>query len=189
MTALDTPKVWRTVFEHSIMVNNDEAVVHTSEPILPPWEFPKDSSYADYLRKFGIKPVLLTGKPPRWRVCRPVRPEEIEQGLDVTYRGPKDDEQAPKITGDLDALVTFTHEVENDLDRGVTPEKSVVYYLQYAFYDCLSGGCNRTVLAFIRYLIETYHFNLDVEVYPTSNPEILAQGRDYYNLQDRKSVV
>ena len=122
--------VWRTIIELSgSMINNDELVLHLPEemPVLI-----GDGVRPDWFRK-------------GWKVrfSRKITAEELEAGLDVSYRGDAFEEKPPLISRAFDGLAKLLTEASlkgHYFNMGL--QDFVIEYLAYSYYDCLTGGCD-----------------------------------------------
>lgn len=137
--------IWRCIVERSSMSNNDEVVFHRDH------EVTRDL----------VRGLVLS---------RPVFAVEIEAGFDPAYEGDRHDEQSPDITRTLDGLYRFVADVEFRLHawrkKARTVTKIVTDIVAYSYYDCMSGGMDRTCVLACRAIIQRYNCDLDTPVYP-----------------------
>lgn len=196
--------IWRTIFELSSMTNNQELVVHTLEriPSMSELGIGTDTSpisnvvavyqeYAEAIYKIaGVKLNVSVWTLPRRQFSRQVLPEELVQGLDPRFQGQTQwnedeskDEKAPEITQIIDALTKMLEQVSG-LSTIMTPEKALIHFLSYDFYDCMSGGSSVWALAMVRELVDHYKIDHTLEVYPANKEHEEKTGRGWYNLED-----
>ena len=140
---------WRCIVERSNMSNNDETVSHLDHEVAP-----------EDFRRGG----------PRLVFCRPVLAAEVEAGLDTAYEGDRYDEDAPKLTRTFDGLYRFVRDVAHRLrawrDEAKTITNVVVDIVAYSYYDCMSGGMDRTCALACRAIVRQYDLDLGTPVYP-----------------------
>lgn len=173
---------YRNIIEKSGMLNNDEWVLYTTEPLDYGSNIIKSISTSDF-------------NDPRLILTRPVYDIEYEEGLTIKNPVFLDDENSPEITRLLDSLhiisdnIKFNKEIsektknkkhkENLLD----PTNLLSELVAANFYDCMSCGMSKHTIAVIRYLMENYKtINWDTYVYPRglSNDDFYTL-RDFYN--------
>lgn len=151
----------RIVIEKTInMVNNDEYVLFRDVDPTILDDLREEVSSSLYER--GIGKIV---------VFRLVHPGEIQEGLDTNFQGAKWDEKEPEITAIIDAhsKIKDRYLLEKKYGRKGRDEKKaladfVAEYIAYNYYDCLSGGCPKMVLAFMRYLCISV--NPEATIYP-----------------------
>ena len=137
--------MFRTIFERSNMINNDEAVIYTEEEHLT--------------------------NPPRYGrlvFSRPVHPMEIEQGL-IMRDCYKIGEKPPDITRLLDSAYRMKIIRERCEVFGMDVIKSLAWYISYSYYDCMSGGMDQFDISVAKWAIKLLNVPMDVPLYPGKN--------------------
>lgn len=154
--------MYRNIVENSSMINNDELVFYTNKE-LPP--------------VFGYLEHRVT-------LSRLVSQVEIDEGLDVHFRGDSCDEKVPEITLFLDAH----HQVMDEIRMMLTalPERKeadvLVQMIAYNFYDCMSGGCPHFLSGVLAVMCVTRKVDRNTRVYP--KPSSVSGSDDWYTVGD-----
>ena len=161
--------IWRWVVEMSSMSNNDEIVVHAD----------RDISYEEFAQSSIRQKLGGAHRSPRLVFSRPVFAIELEAGLDAEYVGDRREEKRPRIASTLDGLYRFFRDVECRLrlwrPESRTATKVVADIVAYSFYDCMSGGMDRTCALACRAIVQRYGCDLAEPVYPGTSGS--ARGR------------
>jgi hypothetical protein len=154
---------WRVVVERSSMINNAESYFRMAP---------------DKIEEF----TALIWDKRKWKVraTRPLFQEEIDQGLptDTQYTDDRvwdDPETHPPLTNALDALYKLHRQL--DFHVGLLdndPVESLIHYLAYSYYDCMSGGCSSYALAVIAHLFVTLDVDRSLQVYPGKDGNVEA---------------
>lgn len=166
---LSVTKKWRNILEMSCMANNDEIVF-----------------YSDTNTK-EIKDGHLV-------LSRPVFDFEVQEGLDTTYKGRREDwredgprETIPDVTRFLDAYFIIKERAEGwkeIMGEKFSPTAFLSEHIASAYYDCMSGGFPLYELMICRLLAQDVSINLDNYVYPCNKEHKAKTGRDHYTLLD-----
>jgi hypothetical protein len=132
------------------MSNNMESC-HNIESNLPMAEFHNGMLEKVHARGFKLA------------ICREISAQEVEDGLLTNPDKP------PESTLFLDSLGKIIPGLSFYVTASKSFVKAVAHEIAYAYYDCMSGGCPKYMMAAYRWLI--IHFDLDrkTEVYPGEN--------------------
>jgi len=145
------------------MSNNDE---HVSYKNLP------EGVDAQVYHKNEWEQSVL--RAPRVALQRIVYPEEVRDGLDVTYTGSRWNEKPPEVTQFLDSYYRLHNYFKNwqelrqkhpDLPQH-SPSEDLAEYIAQHYYDCMSGGLPDMVINILRRLLEHNSLALQTPVYP-----------------------
>lgn len=151
---------WRWVVELSCMSNNDEVVLHTD----------RDISYEEFCNSDTKRNLSSMFRSPMLVFSRPIFAVELDEGLNTGYSGDRHEEKSPKITSTLDGLYRFFRDVESRLlawrEESKNATEIVTDIIAYSFYDCMSGGMDRTCVLACRTVIKRYGCDLTKPVYP-----------------------
>lgn len=151
---------WRWVVELSVMSNNEEVVLHAD----------RDISYEEFNDSDTRREPGGPFRSPMLVFSRPVFVAELKAGLDAGYHGNRYEEECPEITTLLDGLYRFFRDVEFRLHAWRNEAKSITNVISdiiaYSFYDCMSGGMDRTCVLACRAIIKKYGCDFDKPVYP-----------------------
>lgn len=170
---------YRNIIEKSGMLNNNEWVLYTTEPLTHNSNIIKSISTSDF-------------DDPRLMLTRPVYDIEYEEGLIIKNPVFLDSENSPEITRLLDSLhiisdnIKFNKEISKKTknkkhkENLLNPSNLLSELVAANFYDCLSCGMPKHTVAVIRYLMENYKtINWDTDIYPKRAP-----SKDWYTLRD-----
>lgn len=171
-------KFWRTIFETSVMSNNDEYAFCSEQ------QYDYKSFHEGVASKFSNSPFSN----PHLVICRPIFEEELEAGLILNFK-PRScfDGDNPDITFTLDGLYKFIDNVqkryESFNERSRNPTSVVESIIAQHYYDCMSGGMPISMLVACRMAIKQFKCNLSVPVYPGKDRNKPGE-EGWYTLKD-----
>lgn len=172
------PSCYRVIVELSCMNNNDEHFFYSPVPIT---------------RKDVQKLPHSSFDEPSLVVCRPVFPQEIAAGLDVSKRGDNlyGPDELPALTRLLDAYFRLKGLVEfwRAVNPKLTPSKILAEHIGTVYYDCMSGGMHRWDAVICGELVSHPSIDLDELVYPGKDRSALHRDEEpskntWYTLRD-----
>lgn len=150
--------IWRWIIEMSCMSNNEEVVLHRDS----------DISHEEFGKSEIKRRLAGDFRSPKLVLSRPVFAVEVAAGLDVAYRGDRFEEKCPPITSTLDGLHRFFRDVEwrRNFTDDATVSRIVADIVAYSYYDCMSGGMDKTCVRACRAVVRQYGCDLNEPVYP-----------------------
>lgn len=167
---------YRNIVERSSMLNNDEIVFYTEyDPI------ESDELVNEFLSGLGggwSKPKFVTS--------RRVLQGEVDEGLDISFRGSVWDDKAPKspeLTQLLDAFVLMMAQADGHINKiGVTSGSWLAAHIGGAYYDCMSCGMPWGEIVLSHLIAEKWDVNLTEKVYPGKGKDLGSD--EWYTVAD-----
>lgn len=162
---IEEKQIFRTLFEGcKVMINNDARLM--------------------YGRHYKYDALDLPG---RIYFSRPVFQEErLEEEISNYLQSPKlykpHEEERYPLTAALDAFYQIAQQLE--LWKGIygdefTPDKALSNIIAQDYYDCMSGGMDKTVYQVCVMLAQLPNININTEVYPGKDGKRWLTLRDF----------
>lgn len=176
--AQPAPICYRVIVEMSCMNNNDEHFFCSPTPIT---------------REDVQKLARSDFDEPSLALCRPVFPQEIAAGLDVSKRGDNlyGPDELPALTRLLDAYFRLKNLVEfwQMINPKLTPSEILAEHIGTVYYDCMSGGMHKWDAVICGELVSHPSIDLDELVYPGKDRSALRRDEEpsketWYTLRD-----
>ena len=160
----------------SIMANNEEYEFYT-DCLLDYYDEHANNIIKSLARSDFDSPKLI--------ISRPIFDFEIGLGLAVHNKiKMKEKVKNPKETIFIDSLYRFKVYLDDRIKffkiMGLKQSSSELlkYFVAYNFYDCLSSGIPIVLISLIRFIMENYSIDWDIEVYPGKSKYINRECKE-----------